>query len=296
MHPDLRFANLSPLSSSTFYLRATSRSHDDEAADMTIMMRSIDGAWANYEIDAAVVAHNAFDSNGRHVFSLTPFGDLHIASPSGFFWEKLDPDPSSSPNRLRHMRDIQRIGESHFAVGMGRMAYERSPNGLWKRIDGNMRSLTGCGLLSVGGCDRENVYACGFRGEIWHFDGRQWQSIDSPTNVKLEQIKVFNPTEVVCSGARGIVIIGDGASWNVLRPTTSGSVLWGLTKYNDEIYVADNAQIYVVRGDELMPIELPFDRKVSTGRLQAKDGVLWSIGENDLLSFNGVQWTAIDYP
>lgn len=295
MHSDLRLASLSATSRDTFYLRATSRAHDDESADMTLMLRYRDNAWANYEIDEPVVAHCAIELDARYVFSLTPFGDVHVAGPTGFSWEKLDTSPVSTPNRLRQMRSLERVGDSLFAVGMGRMAYERSVEGAWSRIDDNLRNLAGGGLLGVSGCDRSTVYSCGFGGEIWRFDGSGWQAIDSPTNAKLEQALVCSPEEIVFSGARGVVVLGDGKKWKTLNPTESKSTLWGLAKFGGHLYVADNAQIYRVSGDSLEPVKLPFDRPLTTGRLHANDGVLWSIGERDLLSFDGSSWRVLDY-
>lgn len=295
MHPDLRLTNLSAVSADIFYLRATSRAHDEEEADMTLMLRFMNGSWANFEIDAPTVAHCAFESNGRHVYSLTPFGDVHVASPSGFALEKVDSDASSSPNRLRHMRDLKRVGDSLFSVGMGRMAYERAVDGTWRKIDHGMRNMAGGGLLSVDGCDREHVYACGMGGQIWCFDGSGWMQVDSPTNLKLEQVLVCSPSEVMLTGAKGLVIKGDGRHWKTLNPTDSRSTLWGLAKFGDKVYVADNARIYVVDGDDLVPVDLPFEDPLSTGRLHAKDGMLWSIGERDLLSFDGARWNRLDY-
>jgi hypothetical protein len=295
MHPDLRLANLSATSSDTFYLRATSRAHDDEAADMSIILRYKGGAWANYEIDAPVVAHCAIETDARYVFSLTPGGDVHVAGPSGFSWEKVDSDSKTSPNRLRQMRSLCSAGESLFAVGMGRMAYERTLQDGWRRIDEGMRNLTGGGLLSVSGCSRACVYACGFGGEVWRFDGSSWQPIDSPTNAKLEQVLVVSPDEVVFCGARGLVALSDGEHWKFLEPTASKSTLWGLAKFNGDVYVADSAQVYRVSNDALEPMPLLTGKSVTTGRLQSADGVLWSIGENDLLSFDGSTWRVVDY-
>jgi hypothetical protein len=295
MHSDLRLASLSAISSDTFYLRATSRSREDEGTDISIILRHRDGAWANYEIDAPVVAHCAIETNGRHVFSLTPYGDVHVAGPSGFSWETLDADPATSPHHLRHMRSICAVGESLFAVGMGRMAYERSPQGKWNRIDEGMRNLAGGGLLSVDGSTRECVYACGFGGELWCFNGKMWRCIESPIKVKLEQVLVLSPDEVATCGARGLVALSDGGRWKVMQPTVSKATLWGLAKFGDEIYVSDSAQIYRLKGDALEPVALPSDRSITTGRLHSCGSVLWSIGESDLLAFDGSTWRLVDY-
>lgn len=258
------------------------------------MLRFINGCWANFEIDAPTVAHCAFESNGRHVFSLTPFGDVHVASPAGFTWEKVDQDPASSPNRLRQMRDLRRVGDSLFAVGMGRMAYERSSSGTWRRVDDGMRNLVGTGLLCVDGCDREHVYACGMGGEVWFFDGRAWTQIDSPTNLKLEQVLVCSPSEVILAGAKGVVIKGDGVRWKTLDATESRSTLWGAAKLGDKVYLADNAQIYVIDGDDLVPVALPFEGPLSTGRLQQKGGFFGRSGSvisSASTALDGLDWT-----
>ncbi|MBK5914539.1 hypothetical protein CCR84_09460 [Rhodocyclus purpureus] len=289
--------NISPIDARTFYLRATSRAYNEAGADLTIMLRSVDGQWGQYNIDAPVVSHCAFEADGRNVFSLTPFGILHVARSSGFFWEKLDADTETSPNRLRHMRALVRAGQDVIAVGMARMAYRRLSNGRWERIDQSMRSRTpNCGLLAVDGCDESHIVAVGFGGEAWRFDGKVWSQLAIPTNVKLEQVRVVAPGKMAVCGVGGAMFTGQEDAWTPLALTSSRLTLWGLAYFEGRFYAADSSQIYVQDGDKLQPVKLPFSHQVTTGRLQACDGRLWSVGESDLLVYDGSQWATVPCP
>jgi hypothetical protein len=297
MNPDLRLAHIAPISARTFYLRATSRAYDEQGADLTLMLRSVDGQWGSYHIEAPSVSHCAYDEGGRHILSLSPFGQVHVGSPAGFSWEEVDTDPATAPNRLRHMRAMARVGQHIVAVGMARMAYLRSPDGRWQRIDQQMRTNSPTsGLLAVDGCDEQHIVACGFGGEVWQFDGRSWSQLALPTNLKLEQVCVVSPELMAITGAGGAMFVCEAGSWRALPLTASRATLWGLAYFNGRFYAADNAQIYVLEGDELEPVVLPFEHEVSLGRLKACDGRLWSVGDSDLLVFDGKTWSSVACP
>lgn len=297
MNPDLRLAHIAPINANLFYLRATSRAHDEQGADLTLMLRSLDGQWGSYQIEAPSVSHCAYDEGGRHILSLSPFGQVHVGSPAGFSWEQVDADAATAPNRLRHMRAMARVGQHIVAVGMARMAYMRSPQGVWQRIDHSLRTgLPTSGLLAVDGCDEQHIVACGFGGEAWRFDGRTWSQLALPTNLKLEQVRVVSPDLMAIAGAGGAMFLCEAGSWRVLPVTASKLTLWGLEYFEGRFYAADNAQIYVLEEDGLQPVALPFEHEVSLGRLKACDGRMWSVGDKDLLVFDGKTWSSVDCP
>ena len=46
----------------------------------------------------------------------------------------------------------------------------------------------------------------------------------------------------------------------------------------------------VIDGDEVVPFQIPNQRDVTTTTLHANGGMLWSIGTEHVLSFDGSKW------
>ncbi|MNR67130.1 hypothetical protein D3C85_1909650 [compost metagenome] len=61
----------------------------------------------------------------------------------------------------------------------------------------------------------------------------------------------------------------------------------------DHLYVSTMANVYHLKNDQLEPVNFGDDRPNSCYQLSAAEGVMWSNGEFDLMSFDGTQWRRI---
>lgn len=281
------------------YVRAAITDLDSQGIDHATMLRFDGEAWSQYMIPTAGVAHCAIPEDGRTVLTLSPAGVVHVAKPGGFSWETLD-DSSDGPNMLRQMRDIRPIQEHVYTVGMGRMVYRRATSGAWTRFDEGLRgSRAGIeigGFLAVDGCSESHIYATGFKGELWFFNGKRWSQIASPTNMKIERIRVVSPDLAVACGAAGTILRGSGDKWTVVPQDLTKRTFWGLEYFQDAFYLADNKHVYVFDGSALSRMDMGSFGSVTTSRLHAADGVLWSVGEKDIVVFNGVDLRRVPLP
>jgi hypothetical protein len=84
------------------------------------------------------------------------------------------------PKDREPLRGIRRIGPHIYAVGMDRQAYRRESSGSWQsfgppgwREQGlpAPSAVQATGFEAVDGFSESDVYAVGWRGEIWHYDG-----------------------------------------------------------------------------------------------------------------------------
>ena len=148
---------------------------------------------------------------------------------------------------------------------------------------------TGKSFESMDGTSREDIYAVGLQGEMWHFDGRAWQQIDSPTNANLFEVHCVSSELVYAVGANGVVVRGAGARWQVLQSDAFKDGLWGVASFGDEVYVAGFNGIARIVGNDLKPVTTGLG-KIGGYRLRAKYGVLWSIGNEHVLRYDGQKW------
>jgi hypothetical protein len=288
-----RLAGVWVLTKDLVYVRAVISELDEQGIDHTAMLRFDGNAWSQYMIPAAGVAHCVIPEDGRTVLTLSPGGIVHVAKPEGFSWETLD-NSEEGPTSLRQMRDIRPIDGHVYAVGMGRMIYRRSPRGAWARFDESLRGNRGTieitGFLAIDGCSESHIYAVGFKGEMWCFNGKRWSQIDSPTNMKLERVRVVSPDLAVACGGAGTILLGSRDKWRVVSHEITKATFWGLEYFEGKFYLADNNSVYTFDGSQLLPLDSDPLKGVSTGRLHAADGVLWSVGEKDIVVFDGNTW------
>ena len=278
------------------YVKGVVDTLNRDRVDHTAILRWSNGTWGQYMIPGCVASHCVIPESDRTVLCLVIDGSVHRATPNGFSWEHID-ESEAGPNLLRHMTDIRPIGQSVYAAGMARMVYKRSGPGSWSRFDNGMRSPRSdphiTGFLSIDGCDEGSIYAVGFKGEMWYYDGKKWNPIDSPTNVKLEQVRCISPEQVFACGARGIVLKGNRDRWSVVSHDATTKTLWGMEYFQESIYLADHSAIYTLKKDTLHQVDVGLNKEITTRNLHAKDGSLWSVGDKHIMVFDGRKWTEL---
>lgn len=278
------------------FVRGIIKTLDSDNVNHAIMLRWFKGEWGHYIIENVITSHCVIGNGYREVISLGADGTIHVASSSGFTWESID-DSDEGPNDKRAMVDIKPIGNEVFAVGMARQVYKRQKGGTWIRCDQGARGEKGiwdiAGFKSIDGFGVNSIYAVGFKGEIWFYDGHRWQALDSPTNVKLEKVKCLHPNDFFIAGAKGTLIKGSKNKMKIIPNNVTKSTLWGLEYYNGKTYLSDRKDVYVFSGGEIEKIDMQLGKKITTCYLHANDGVLWSVGDRDVAVFDGNTWSEI---
>ena len=78
-----------------------------------------------------------------------------------------------------------------YAVGPRRKVYVRESPGTWRHLAAGsdkgteLATLDRGGFTDIDGFGEEDLYACGGRGDLWHFDGVVWAHVDLPTNAEF---------------------------------------------------------------------------------------------------------------
>jgi hypothetical protein len=208
-------------------------------------------------------------------------------------------DAGTGRGRYGYVNKIANIAGSLYVCGYARQVYRREV-GAWVHVDQGMIAdvnATGISLESIDGLDESNMYAVGLKGEIWHFDGRTWTPVDSPTNVHLFEVHCVNAELVYACGKDGVVVRGSGSRWEVLQNPDFNQDLWGVCAFEGEIYVAGFGGLARVDGTDIVPLDTGLGRKIPGYRLRAgPPGVLWSIGNDDILRFDGSKWEEVICP
>ena len=140
------------------------------------------------------------------------------------------------------------------AAGSRNTILRRSDSGWEVEYQGINRS-SGTSWVSVWGAGPEDVFAVGLNGRILHYDGTEWLTMVSGTDVHLNEVWGNSGTDVFCVGMSGTILHFDGSIWTPMESSTEVdlSSIWG----------SSSTDVYAVGG------------------------------EGTILHFNGNQWTSM---
>jgi hypothetical protein len=121
--------------------------------------------------------------------------------------------------------------------------------------------------------------------------------MESPTNVALQRVRCVDGHTVYACGAAGVLLRHEEDKVQIVAPSSTEENLYGLEWFRGELYVAGLKSLFILKGDDLVPVNVKFGKGVTFGDLHAADGALWSFGARHLLrTDDGVRWTQVFYP
>jgi hypothetical protein len=196
------------------------------------------------------------------------------------------------------LRGVRAIGQHVYCVGMDRQAYRRnSVAGTWSSFDNGLPPAAAgevAGLEAIDGYSEADIYAVGWDGEIWQHDGLRWTQRDSPVNTVLVDVCCAGDGWVYACGRNGVLIKGRNDDWSLLDLDGFSDDLWSLASYAGQLYLATMDYVLTLGAGHLDVVGMGQDQAKTCYDLVVDQGVLWSIGAKDVLSFDGQAWTRID--
>jgi hypothetical protein len=199
--------------------------------------------------------------------------------------------PRPADPRYGSFRSVSEIGGKAYAVGLRGMVYRLDNFTKWTRIDESLSSEFD--PQAAHGFDDSQIYAAGFGGQLWQFDGRKWIRRELPTNVNLTSVKCAGDGMVYVAGHKGILICGRNHAWKMIDHGAMTADVWGLEWFQERLYLSTMTKVFRLEGEELEPVNFGEDPPKSCYQLSAAKDVLWSIGERDVMSFDGKTWSRI---
>jgi hypothetical protein len=299
--PAVDFGDVHVLNRTRVSVAATVRDMAARGIGHTLLLHWTAGAWSETRVPWSLTRLGAVEEDGTlKILGLGLHGRILVLGPAGRGEEQVDPG-SEGPAARGPLRDLRIIGGRAHVAGMKRQAYRRLGANSWARIDqGTVLPPDAKGVEgfnSIDGFGPNDLYAVGFLGEIWHYDGTAWSAADSPTNIALQRVKCAGNGTVYAAGQGGVLVRGRGDAWETVNHEETEDTFWGLEWFGERLYVASSTALYVLDGDRLVLVDMGFGRPVRCAHLHANDGVLWSVGQTDMASTtDGAAWTEVRYP
>lgn len=183
------------------------------------------------------------------------------------------------------LRGAACIGGALYCVGAAHQALRVAPD--WSVIDISIPpQLTraqpdSVGLEAVQGFAPEEIYAAGWEGEIWLYDGQRWQRVGGPTNVILTAIVCAPDDHVYVVGQQGTVLMGRRDQWTpILSPIEEN--LWSAAWFFDALHASSSQQLFTLDQGKMRSVELP-DQTKTFFWLDSNPKAMLSVGADDVL-------------
>jgi len=282
------------------YFYGATRAMNDADEFESVVLRWSAGTWGLWQVATRLCSVVTATQAGSRIVLCTGIDGYVEVSESGNVRVEAIDDTDDGPDRLRHITFVRPVGHHIFALGMSRMVYARSLGGGWRRMDDGVRiprqSPEIDGLKAIDGNENGELVVVGLRGGVWTRKDGPWRSVDSPTNLKLETVQWMSDTYYV-GGGGGLLLKGESDSLKIVQHTAGSETFWSMAKYRGELFISTRRKsLWKLVGDDLEPVKLPGGANTTTGWLHANDDVLLSVGERDVLVYDGTQWTSLDPP
>lgn len=282
------------------YLLATDDSLIEQGVAHTRVITIDQGDWGGYDLDWLACSATVCHIPEEKLIVTEQLGSKSWVVGGGHISDEIF-DPSIQPpvSRRGYIRETREIaGGKLYAAGTCRQLYRRDGPGQWTRLDiwhnDQSEKILDCSFESVDGFSEGEIYTVGWEGEIWLFDGENWTQIDTPTNAALFKVLCAPNGQVYAAGSAGLLVTGRGLAWQVIEQDDTEEDIWGLAWFNDTLYLSTTSMLYRLQEDRLVPVDFgDCEIPSSCYHLSAADGIMWSIGAQDVMQFNGSEWIRI---
>lgn len=191
-----------------------------------------------------------------------------------------------------------RLGHA-YAVGPRRKAYVRQAAGAWRHLaaglaGGERETLEDGGFTDIDGFGEDDLYACGGRGDLWHFDGVLWTRVDVPTSENLFRICCATDglTYVITGGLD--VLVGRNQKWVSIGQDLTSWKFESIVEFGGKVILSTESALFEVVNGAIRPALLgSMPTMKSCSFLAAGDGILVVAGSRDACSFDGTDWSVI---
>ena len=279
------------------YIASKFESMDEEDYDFTRMVTYREGEWFAHDLEWDVRSVCCWREKGKWTTcALSTRGDVYLRTENSFSIERI---PEAGADGLGALTQVRSIGGSLYACGFNGQVYRRESKG-WVHFDAGLLERepgdVELYLAGIDGTSDSDIYVVGTDGHIFHWDGKAWRGVKSPTKAHLERVRCVDRGEVYICGYEGAFLRGNARDGFHLLEVEEEEEFWGLEIFRDKVYLASLSGLFTLEGDIAVSLDTSLEPAIDGYRLDSADGVLWSFGSEDLAYFDGRTWTRVVDP
>lgn len=299
--PEVTFTGVHVHSRKHVHVSSISDEFAEDRQDHALIFSYVDGVWAHRLVENSICGLCVVNEPKPRVLNIGVDGEVAVFNLPGFDSELID-QSENRPNFSRTLRCVRKIGNRVYAAGMARQVYRRDAPAKWSRVDQGTFVPSGkrkqaVGFNAIDGLTEDEIYAVGYKGEIWLSLKGHWRQVESPTNVVLTGVRCLNSKEVYACGLAGSVLVGFRDQWRFIDQDITSEDFWGIVTFKNEVYLSNYDGLFKVQNDLLVRVDLNLDEDVTTAYLDACKDSMWSVGHKDIVvTSDGKKWIHIPSP
>lgn len=276
--------------------------------------------WLHHDLpDWAVVSTCVLPkstSSRRMYCALSEQGDVEITWPGGRSVEAIEGAGLRSMAQpiYGYVKAIREIDGSLYVCGSGGQVYKRVEN-RWTHIAETLKAPAtaaqpGAATIDkdfgkhefsdIDGYSSSDIYVVGGDGDIFHFDGTDWDRCDTPNDEILTAVACGSGGEVWVCGFNGTLLRGNFAEgFKECSRYDDNMIFSSIALFNETPYLASGEGLFFFNKEQQKISKVSTRLRpeiVDANAVVANDGVLWSFGYKDLAYFDGSSWTRVDHP
>lgn len=242
--------------------------------------------------DLAIVGLAFADPGARELVALDEWGSVRLIRDDGIFEEGFYP-------KRGPMRHLRRVDGQLLASGTGAQVFRRDHDGVWREfgppVDEHPEHRLSI-IESIDGFASDDLYGAANQGVIWWYKAGRWRAVHCATNLAFYDIQCADDGLVYACGQLGVLAVGREDRFTLIAPESRLADLWGIARFDGKVYAASMRSLLELRDGSLVPCMPAMDVAATFFGLRAADGVLWSVGQKDVIRFDGTDWAPIGEP
>lgn len=183
------------------------------------------------------------------------------------------------------IRGAASIGDALYVVGAAHQAFKISTpltvTDLSIPVSLTRAQPDSVGLEAIAAFGENEIYAAGWEGEIWLYEGGNWSRVGGPTSLILTAIVCAPDESVYVVGQRGSLLRGRRNQWTVIDTPAIRENLWSAAWFMDRLFTSSSQQLFGLGQGELRSIELP-EQPETFFWLDANTDRMLSVGADDV--------------
>lgn len=204
--------------------------------------------------------------------------------------------------KLGYIGGIRQLGQDLFTFGYAGQIYRRSAPDKWESFDagilGNSADKYDVSDICVAEDTFFAVTRMGGKGRIYSKTSDRWKIEANPSGEWLNAIQAGPDGIVWACGRNGTILKGSASTpFELVGDPECNDEFLSLVLYRGKLWLSSATSIYIYEADRLSKVRAGIPRDIwSANRLQVVDDVLWSFGPEDILRFDGQEWTRFICP
>lgn len=201
---------------------------------------------------------------------------------------------------------VVRIGESVYTVGGPRRMHKRLGIGQWQDMTANLpiptdfiQEKSGASLSYIwrdaSGFSESDIYVTGGLGDVFHFNGKQFNKLSFPSNELLHNVCCAGDGNVYIGGNMGSLYVGRENKWKKLADGTSSVPFKDIAWFAGKLWCGSDYGLWELKDGKLIRAEIPAEVQLVSGAIDiSPDGKLMlTAGPSGAALFDGTKWEVL---